>query len=175
VVSEKFYSSLTTRYFPLNRKFSVSAPILSSWYMRRIVTPLFASLLDTTKSLGSGLVDANGFLIEFHGPHAGHDPNELILLVPQGRTNPLERYLSDTTSEHILIGEKFSFYLRYFPDKSYFVYAMTDGRTSGGPVRYELQQLSFSMQAILNDNALLSPLRQRLEQPSQALRKTLVR
>jgi hypothetical protein len=168
--SEKSYSLLSTRCSLLDRKFLVSTRVLPLWYMRRIVTPMFASLLDTTKSLGSGLVDANGFLIEFHGPHAGHDPNELILLIPQGRTNLLERYLSDTTSEHILIGEKFSFYLRYFPDKSHFVYAMTDGKTS-----YELQQLSLSMQAILNDDTLLSPLRQRLEQPRQLLRKTLVR
>jgi hypothetical protein len=143
--------------------------------MRRIVTPLFASLLDTTKSLGAGLVDANGFLLESHGPHAGHDPNELVLLVPQGRTSLLERYLSDTTYEHILVGEKFSFYLRYFIDKSYFVYAMTDAKTSGGPVRYELQQLALSMHDILEDDTLLSPLRQRLEQPRQFLRKTLVR
>jgi hypothetical protein len=143
--------------------------------MRRVVTPLFASLLDSTKSLGAGLVDTNGFLLESHGPHAGRNPNELILLVPQGRTSSLERYLSDTTNEHILIGEKYSFYLRYFPDKTYFVYAMADSKTSGGPVRYELQQLSLSMQKILSDNTLLSPLRQRLEQPRQSLRKTLVR
>jgi hypothetical protein len=143
--------------------------------MRRIVTPLFAALLDTTKSLGTGLVDVNGFLLEFHGPHAGRNPNELILLVPQGRSSSLERYLSDTTSEHILVGEKYSFYLRYFTDKSYFVYAMTDAKTSGGPVRYELQQLSLSLQNIMKDDTLLSPLRQRLEQPRQFLRKTLVR
>ncbi|MGL4609476.1 MAG: hypothetical protein ACRCYY_07290 [Trueperaceae bacterium] len=142
--------------------------------MRRIVTPLFASLLDTTKSLGAGLVDANGFLIEFHGPHAGRDPNELILLVPQGRTSALELYLADMTHEHILIGEKFSFYLRYFPDKSYFVYAMTNAKTSGGPVRYELQQLSATMQNILQDDSLM-PRRERLEQPNQSLRKTLIR
>jgi hypothetical protein len=159
----------------LNRKFSVRGFVLLLWYMRRIVSPLFASLLDTTKSLGAGLVDANGFLLESHGPHAGYDPNELILLVPQGRTNLLERYLSDIILEHIFVGERFSFYLRYFTDKSYFVYAMTDGKTSGGPVRYELQQLSLSMHKILKDDSLFSPLRERLEQPRQLLRKTLVR
>jgi hypothetical protein len=143
--------------------------------MRRIVTPLFLALLDTTKSLGAGLVDNNGFLLEAHGPHGGKNPNELILLVPQGRTTFLERYLGDNTNEHILVGEKFSFYLRYFPDKSYFVYAMTEGKTSGGPVRYELQQLSLAMQKILRDDSLLAPLSQRLEQPSKSLRKTLVR
>jgi hypothetical protein len=142
--------------------------------MRRVVTPLFAALLDTTRSLGAGLVDANGFLLESHGPHAGRDPNELILLVPQGRSLALERYLTDTTNEHILIGEKFSFYLRYFPDKRYFVYAMTEAKTSGGPVRYELQQLSLSMQKILKGD-LLVPRRERLEQPSKSLRKTLIR
>ncbi len=142
--------------------------------MRRVVTPLFAALLDITKSLGAGLVDVNGFLLESHGPHGGRDPNELILLVPQGRTGALERYLSDHTNEHILIGEKFSFYLRYFPDKSYFVYAMVESKTSGGPVRYELQQLSLSMQKILKDDSLM-PRRERLEQPSKSLRKTLIR
>jgi hypothetical protein len=142
--------------------------------MRRVVTPLFAALLDTTKSLGAGLVDVNGFLLESHGPHAGRDPNEIILLVPQGRTGALERYLGDKTNEHILVGDKFCFYLRYFPDKSYFVYAMTDGKTSGGPVRYELQQLAISMQKILRDDSLM-PRRERLEQPHQHLRKTLVR
>lgn len=142
--------------------------------MRRVVTPLFAALLDITKSLGAGLVDANGFLLESHGPHAGRNPNELILLIPQGRSNALERYLSDNTHEHILIGDKFSFYLRYFPNKSYFVYAMTDSKTSGGPVRYELQQLALSMQKILRDDSLM-PRRERLEQPHQSLRKTLVR
>jgi hypothetical protein len=143
--------------------------------MRRVVSPLFAALLDITKSLGAGLVDNNGFLLEAHGPHAGKDPNEIILLVPQGRTGALERYLSDNTNEHILIGEKFSFYLRYFPDKTYFVYAMAASKTSGGPVRYELQQLSVAMQKILKDDSLLAPLSQRLEQPSKSLRKTLIR
>jgi hypothetical protein len=143
--------------------------------MRRVVTPLFAAMLDTTKSLGAGLVDVNGFLLESHGPHAGRDPNELILLIPQGRSSALERYLGDSTNEHILIGEKFSFYLRYFPDKSYFIYAMTEAKTSGGPVRYELQQLSLSMQKILKDDSLLAPLSQRLEQPGKSLRKTLIR
>ncbi len=143
--------------------------------MRRVVTPLFAALLDTTKSLGAGLVDANGFVLEAHGPHAGKDPNELILLVPQGRTTALESYLSDTTNEHILVGVKYSFYLRYFTDKSFFVYAMTEAKTSGGPVRYELQELARSLHKLLKDDSLLSPLRQRLEQPSKSLRKTLIR
>jgi hypothetical protein len=173
-MSEKSYSLLSTHCSLLFLQFSVSASVLLSSYMRRVVTPLFAALLDTTKSLGAGLVDTNGFLLESHGPHAGKDPNELILLVPQGRTGFLERYLGDKTNEHIIVGEKFSFYLRYFPDKSYFIYAMTDGKTSGGPVRYELQQLASSMQKILQETSLM-PRRERLEQPSKSLRKTLIR
>jgi hypothetical protein len=173
-MSKIFHSLLSTHCSLLNRKFSVRASVLPSGYMRRVVTPLFAALLDTTKSLGAGLVDTNGFLLESHGPHAGRDPNEIILLVPQGRTHALERYLTDTTNEHILIGEKYSFYLRYFPDKRYFVYAMAESKTSGGPVRYELQQLSVSMQNILRDDSL-TPRRERLEQTRQLLRKTLVR
>ena len=142
--------------------------------MRRVVTPLFEVALDACQSLGVGWFDTQGFLIHAYGPHEGFRPEELVLYFPRQDILSLESYVQDSPVEYVVIGKKYSFYIRFLVQHDYLLYAMVASEKSGGKVRYALRELSEDLQDVMQDNLLVSA-RQRLEQPRQFLGGRLIR
>lgn len=132
--------------------------------MRRPLTTALEDLLNRSQSLGVGLVDANGLLIECCGEHDGKEPVELAVHLPYAKPGSFELFLEERWVEHILVGVFFNLYLRWLPGYTHLVYCMTPTvGVSGGPVRFALKQSAEELAAQLN--MLDAPLSQRLEQP----------
>jgi hypothetical protein len=142
--------------------------------MRRVVTPLFEAALDSSHSLGVGWFDTQGFLIHAHGPHQGFKPEELVLHFPRQDVLGLESFVQDLPVEYVLIGQKYSFYIRFLPQYNYLVYAMVASDKSGGKVRFALRELAEALQNVMHDSLFVA-VRQRLEQPRQFLGGSLIR
>ncbi len=135
---------------------------------------MLATLLDASASLGVGVADANGLLVEAHGLHDGCLPEAVAAHLSHSRSSALETLLNDTLEEQILLGERYCFYLRWLPERPYFAYVMTRREAARSGLRHSLKGavadlgLSFGARSA-------PPLRERLEQPRQFLRDALVR
>ena len=134
--------------------------------MRRPLASLLETLLNRSESLGVGLVDANGLLVEACGFHDGKDANELAVHLPYANPAGFELFLEERWVEHIMVGVFFNLYVRWLPNYKHLVYCMTPTvGVSGGPVRYALKNTCEDIAELFD--ILDMPLRERLEQPRQ--------
>ena len=141
------------------------------------MSTLINRFLDLTGSLGVGVADTNGFLVQGAGGHAGIAPEKVAASLACATPALLASLGGDTLNETILIGEKHCFYARWLSNGRYFAYIMTQDKTSGGKVRYALHELTEKVEGMLSHpgTGLRPTLRERLEQPRQFPGAGLVR
>ena len=145
--------------------------------MTRSLRQIFDALLDRTGSLGAGVVDFSGLAVHTSGLHGGLDPQAIAAHLPCLHGGFFAALLEDTLVEDVLIGERYSFYLRRLSGHTFFMYIMTEDKTSGGTLRYALRH---SEEAVvkalcLTETALSAATNERLEQPREFLSERLVR
>ena len=135
--------------------------------MRRELVTILSSLHDVTLSLGVGLVDKNGLLIESCGQHAAFDPHMIAAVVSQPPSIPFTSLLGDELEEYVVIGQKYSFFVLCLTYSQTTVYAMTERKVNGGTVRYELRRATSDLKTLLHTEKLMLPVSKRLKQPRQ--------
>ena len=143
--------------------------------MGRPLGAILTSLLDKTGSLGAGLADTNGLLLQSCGLHGGTQADEVAAHL-LGNAPTLTPLVEDRLVESILIGERYCFYLRWLENGQHFLYVMTLDRGNGGVVRYTLREAAQELTAIFGGNqGSGGATRQRLEQPRKFPSGGLVR
>jgi hypothetical protein len=144
-------------------------------HMRVPLATLLQSLLDSSRGLGAGLVDRHGFLLESCGAHDAHDSVAIGAFLSHHRLAPLEMSLTDTVSEQVWIGNRYSFYMHWLGDGTKLLYVMAPARAPGGPIRQALRQAGTALENSLEPPVSGTPLRERLEQPRQFVSDILIR
>ena len=142
--------------------------------MARPLGAILTSLLDKTGSLGVGLADTNGLLLQSCGLHGGTQADEVAAHL-LGNAPTLTPLVEDRLVESILIGEKYCFYLRWLEHGKHFLYTMTLDRGNGGIIRYSLREAAQELAPVFGTQASSSAARQRLEQPRKFPGGKLVR
>ena len=142
--------------------------------MARPLGAILTSLLDKTGSLGVGLADTNGLLLQSCGRHGGTQADEVAAHL-LGNAPTLTPLVEDRLVESILIGEKYCFYLRWLEHGKHFLYTMTLDRGNGGIIRYSLREADQELAPVFGTQASSGAARQRLEQPRKFPRGKLVR
>ncbi len=143
--------------------------------MRQELTSLLTSLQDGTGSLGVGVADANGLLIQSQGEHGGIDAGKIAAHLAARRGTSLEQLVGDPVEEHITVGRTFTFVVRWFLDHGYFIYAMTHREIRGGPVRHGIKTTAERLERWFDGRGLLLTKRERLEEPRKFSRDRLIR
>ena len=145
--------------------------------MARPLTLLLTSLLDTTGSLGVGVVDGNGLLVQSCGLHGDQSAEKVAACLSTSQAVGMTTLLDDTLLESLWVGQRYCFHLRWLAlrlsVRPYLVYAMTENAGKGGAVRAELRSCSAELSTLFSDSS--SATRQRLEQPRQFVSRRLIR
>ena len=146
--------------------------------MERPLTSHLNALLNETASLGVGVGDTSGLLIQSSGLHAALAPDQVAAHLSQHEPLKFEQLSEDSLVEAVLIGQRYCFYLRWLTGGAYFVYVMTEAKAKGGEVRYALKKAETVFARALGLPAaegLTDAAGERLEQPRKFLSDPLVR
>jgi hypothetical protein len=139
---------------------------------------IFNLLLDRSETLGVGLVDPHGFLVQSAGEHGGY---ACVTLAANTRTisNRMTPILTDVLSEplreQIILCESYTLYLLTLEESDYLLYALAKPNVPGGRVRLALRESATALAPVLAGQALTRSPGQRLEQPRQFRRLSLTR
>gem|GEM_PF-5382935 len=143
--------------------------------MRQELTNLLCKLLDETDSLGVGAVDANGLVIQCQGAHAALDSTRIAAHLAHRIATGLEELTGDPFDEQILVGRRYTFMVRWFLDRRFFLYAMTHRGTRGGPVRFGIRIAVEALEEQFSGDGLFLAMHQRLEEPRKFPSSRLIR
>ena len=141
--------------------------------MARPLTVLLTSLLDTTGSLGVGVVDGNGLLVQGCGLHGDQSAEKVAAYLGTGQAASMTTVLDDTLLESLLVGQRYRFYVHWLAVRPYLAYIMTENTSKAGAVRAELRSCGGELSALFSSSGRSA--RERLKQPRQFVSSRLVR
>lgn len=139
---------------------------------------IFNILLDQSESLGVGLVDPHGFLVQSAGEHGGYSCSILAVNTRtiSNRMSPiLTELLDEPLREHIILCADHTLYLLMHEQSDYLLYALAKPDVPGGRIRLAMREAAMKLTPVLAGRNLVSPVGQRLEQPRQFRRLSLAR
>lgn len=133
--------------------------------MRRDLIAALDQVVDAPDCLGAGLADASGLLVQAAGAQAGLSDATVSAVLAEPPCRGLEPLLGDQAGERLLFGMRHTYLVLPLLGGRYFVYALAprDARTT--PVRAALRLAAGEIERRIEEDGLLEPSRERLDEP----------